>query len=665
MSMKPASLRTRRLASLALLSLLAAAGVAMSAQAAALPPIELLAARPAVIDASLSPDGHFIALVRAQAGKAALVLYDRRARTNQVLMGEPDAFRLQYCHWVSNQRIVCAYISFDNRGDHAFVRTRLVGIDIDGKNMRPLAQGSGAVRGEVLTNIVAWHTNQPETILFQADQGVGQEAEDTGAVTFGAQGTYAVPAVFELDTRNDRVRLRQPGRAPILRWVADSEGEVRLGRGFEGTQYSYYARLAGEKDWRRLARVEAYAKQDGFEPVAIKKSDPNKAYATTYTNGRQAVWLVDLADKADPELLYSHELVDVRAPLFDRQHDLIGFRYDTDLPHLYYTDADYAGASAAIEAALPGRFVQVYDRSDDGQTFMAIAESDRSAASYYIYDLPTHKIISLGLPYPGIEPDSLAPMKPISFAARDGKVIPAYITLPAGAVAGKLPLVVMPHGGPEARDSWGYDFLRHYLSTRGYAVLQVNFRGSDGYGWDWLMAAHQDWGGLSYDDVVDGVRWAIQQGIADPAHVGIVGWSFGGYIAEVGAQRDPGLFKCSVSVAGVSDLSRQVDSWYWSVAYRMVQAQIGTDKAKLQRDSPLQHAEDFKVPILLVHGDDDTQVDYEQSRLLDKALSRAGKPHRFVTIKGGDHSLLHAESDRVTLLHELDDFMGRNCPAGG
>jgi dipeptidyl aminopeptidase/acylaminoacyl peptidase len=629
------------------------------------PPIEVLAARPAVIDASLSPDGHSIAIVRAQAGKAALVLFDRQTRKSQVLMGEPKDYRFMYCHWVSNQRIVCSFIAFDNDAGDAYARTRLVGIDVDGQNMRPLAQSSGAVRGEVLTDIVSWHTNQPETILFQADAGAGQEVEDSGGTTFGAQGTYAVPSVFELDTRNDRVHVRQKGRAPILSWAADADGEVRLGWGLEDTKYSYYARLAGDSDWRRLARVEAFGKSEGFAPVALSKAEPNKAYAMSYTNGREAVWMIDLADKAEPKLLYSHDLVDVGGPLFDRRHNLIGFAYETDRPHIYYTDPDFAGVAAAVEGSFPDQAVVVGDRSDDGTAYLFTVGSDRSAEAYYLYDRETHKLTSLGAPHPGLDPAALAPMKPISFAARDGKMVAGYLTMPPGAAGGKVPLVVMPHGGPIARDSWEFDFLRHYLSTRGYAVLQVNFRGSSGYGYEWQHAAHQDWGGLSYDDVIDGVRWAIKQGVADPAKVAIVGWSFGGYITELAAARNPELFKCAASVAGVSDLSREIDSWYWTVEYKLAKAQIGLDKAKLQRDSPLQHADDFKVPILLVHGDDDTQVDYEQSKLLDKALSRANKPHRFVTIKGGDHSLLHAESDRVTLLHELDDFMAKNCPAGG
>jgi dipeptidyl aminopeptidase/acylaminoacyl peptidase len=145
--------------------------------------------------------------------------------------------------------------------------------------------------------------------------------------------------------------------------------------------------------------------------------------------------------------------------------------------------------------------------------------------------------------------------------------------------------------------------------------------------------------------------------------VQIVGWSFGGYVAELAAFRNPELYKCSVSIAGVSDLALLTDRYWGSVAYRAERARIGTDPAKLRRDSARAHAGEFKVPLLMVHGDNDVQVEYEQSKLLDKALTSAGKPHRFVTIKGGDHSLMHLESDRVTLLHEIDAFMQQGCPA--
>jgi dipeptidyl aminopeptidase/acylaminoacyl peptidase len=224
----------------------------------------------------------------------------------------------------------------------------------------------------------------------------------------------------------------------------------------------------------------------------------------------------------------------------------------------------------------------------------------------------------------------------------------------------------MPHGGPIARDSWEYFFLRQFLASRGYAVLQMNFRGSDGYGSDWFFAAHQDWGGLTYDDVIDGARWAIAQGTADPARVCIVGWSFGGYIALLGAQRNSDIFHCAVSIAGVSDLGLLIDDGYrwWDIG-DVLRKQIGTDPAKLRRDSPRLHAADFNVPVLILHGDQDPNVPRKQSQVMDAALTRASKSHRFLLVHGADHSFT-ADAGRATLLKEVESFLGShigNAPA--
>jgi len=249
-------------------------------------------------------------------------------------------------------------------------------------------------------------------------------------------------------------------------------------------------------------------------------------------------------------------------------------------------------------------------------------------------------------------------MQPIVYPARDGTQIPGYLSVPPGHPTRSLRLSVMPHGGPIARDTWRYFFLRHFLVSRGYAVLQMNFRGSSGYGEDWFFAAHQDRGGLTYDDVVDGGRWAIAQGIADPARVCIVGWSFGGYLAMVGAQRNADLFKCSVSISGLSDLGLLIDEGYRWMNAKIVKKQIGTDPGHLKRDSPLQHVDEFRVPLLMVHGDLDAQAPFEQSELMDKALTRAGKPHRFVRLPDADHALSKA-SDRATMLREVESFLSQ------
>jgi dipeptidyl aminopeptidase/acylaminoacyl peptidase len=368
---------------------------------------------------------------------------------------------------------------------------------------------------------------------------------------------------------------------------------------------------------------------------------------------------MDLTDKEDPALVFAHPVVDVRSPILSSKGELLGLRYETDVPMFYATNEHIRSVVEAVKTVVPGEFNVITESTRDDRIHVIRSSSDRNAPSYGILDTAAKTFERVGAPYPDIDSSSFAPMRSISYPARDGTQIPGYLSVPAGGPAAHLPLIVMPHGGPISRDTWHYFFLRAFLVSRGYAVLQMNFRGSSGYGSDWFFAAHQDWGGLTYDDVVDGGRWAIEQGIADPRRVCVVGWSFGGYIALVGAQRNPELFRCAVSIAGISDLGLLIDEGHHWLAAATVKKQIGTDPEKLKRDSPRLHASEFKVPVLLLHGDLDAQAPYEQSVVMDTALTRAGKPHRFVTIREADHQL-STESDRATMLREVEAFLAEH-----
>ncbi len=218
----------------------------------------------------------------------------------------------------------------------------------------------------------------------------------------------------------------------------------------------------------------------------------------------------------------------------------------------------------------------------------------------------------------------------------------------------------MPHGGPISRDYWRYNFLAQMLANRGYAVLQMNFRGSHGYGNGWFSQAHQDWGGLTYDDVIDGARWAAETGIADPQRMAILGWSFGGYVALLGAVRNNDLFQWSVSIAGVSDLPKLLWDERRFISSDTAREQLGRDFDKLKNDSPLRFAEDVDMPILLVHGDADIPVDIGLTKAMVRALKKANKPHEVLILKDAGHSLLK-EPDRLAMLQHVERFLGNSC----
>ena len=647
-------------------------GVPAHADKAPLPPISAFAARSLVEGVTVSPDGRLLATIQTNHGKGVVVVRERdgTGADSHAVLSEPDRIQIRWCRWATNTRLLCGYGGMTSMYGRYYLATRLVGVDADGKNMKVLIQDSVMAQGQNQDRVLQWNPGPPNTILVEADEGIGQGTKGltTGGnvSVYGNIGTHGAPAVFELNVVTGSMSIRQHSRRPIYHWYADRSGQVRLGWGQDGGELSYYARLARDTEWRRLAKFELFSRGNHFDPIAISYEDPNKAYALAGSEGREAVWLMDLTDKEDPTLVFAHPVVDVTDPLLARDSHLLGIHYENEYPNIYFTDDSAARLNTTIKSALPGVFSTVAGSSLDDSVYVIRSRSDVKPTSYSILDLTKRSLVAVGGPSADLASVRLAQMRPIHYAARDGVDIPGYLTTPRALEPKNLPLIIMPHGGPISRDRWGYDFLVQFLASRGYAVLQMNFRGSGGYGEDWYFAAHQDWGGLTYNDVVDGARWAIDQKIADPNRLCIVGWSFGGYVALLGAQRNRDLFQCSVDIAGVSDLQALVDDGYnWMHGHAYRQLQLGTDADKLRRDSPRRHAAEFNMPLLIVHGDHDAQVPIHQSQIMAAALDKAGKPYRLIEIKDADHSLSD-ESDRVTLLTALEAFLAANLnPAAG
>ena len=634
-------------------------------------PIEAFAARPSTSGATLAPDGEHLAIIRSTNGRGYVVVQARDfTREPQLVMTEPEHWRITWCRFASNTRLLCGLHASVRERTLVYNTSRLVGVDIDGRNLKVLVQNADAAKGQFQDRVLQWNTGIPNTVLIEADEGLDAEQRSLvagGGQIYGHVGTNALPGVVELNVQTGALKERQRSRSPIRHWRADPQGEVRLGWGQEGAQISYYARLKGDSEWHRLARFEAFNREQHFEPVAIGADKPNIAFAIGPSDNKNALWQLDLTDQAEPRLVYANPAVDISTTTISEDGRLYGVHYETERPGDHYTDPHTANIIAALKTAMPEVYSRLVSRTADERRFIVHSYSDTQADFYSYLDESNGKLLRLGGPVAALDPQALSPVTPIAYPARDGTPIPGYLTLPRDRSARDLPLIVMPHGGPIARDSWHYFFLTQFLANRGYAVLQMNFRGSSGYGGDWFYAAHQDWGGLTYDDVVDGARWAIKEGTADPRRLCIVGWSFGGYLALLGAQRNADLFRCAVDVAGISDLGLLVNESYQYVNgadYR--RRQLGTDSEKLKRDSPRQHAADFAVPLLMVHGDLDAQVPIEHSRAMARALKRDDRPYRLVEITDGDHSL-SAESARITLLREIESFLAEHLapnPAG-
>jgi dipeptidyl aminopeptidase/acylaminoacyl peptidase len=296
---------------------------------------------------------------------------------------------------------------------------------------------------------------------------------------------------------------------------------------------------------------------------------------------------------------------------------------------------------------------------------IAYVSSPSHPASFYLMDLTTNKADLVGEEYPGLASAQLGEVRVVSYTARDGTTIPAYLTLPPGGLEKDLPLVVLPHGGPEDRDDFAFDWWPQFIATRGYAVLQPQYRGSTGFGDAFRLAGRKQWGGLMQDDVTDGVKWLINQGVADPHRVCIVGSSYGGYAALAGAAFTPELYACAASINGITNLpelgayardhfgSDSFQVGYW-------RDDIGSPRdPEVAARSPLNAVENIRSPVMLMYSTDDTVVPPSQSEAMAHALQRNGKDFSLVTLGGDDHWLSRSAT-RVKILKELDSFLAKN-----
>jgi dipeptidyl aminopeptidase/acylaminoacyl peptidase len=335
-----------------------------------------------------------------------------------------------------------------------------------------------------------------------------------------------------------------------------------------------------------------------------------------------------------------------------------------------FFDAKLQASWNAVVKAFPGEQVSLSSWSDDKRKLVVLADSPTQGPAYALVDLDTKSARFLGETYVGMTPEGVAEVRAIKYKAADGLEITGYLTLPRGKDPKNLPLVVLPHGGPEGRDTLGFDWWSQALASRGYAVLQPNFRGSEGFGWKFVQAGFGQWGKAMQTDLSDGVRYLAKQGTIDPKRVCIVGGSYGGYAALAGATLDRGVYRCAVSVAGPADLKRMlVDSSrnfesnqnstmrYW---LRFMGAD-GVKDPDLAVISPAKLADKVEIPLMLIHGKDDTVVPYVQSTIMADAMKKAGKPVELVTLPSEDHWLSRGAT-RLQMLTSMVGFLEKNNP---
>ena len=637
--MERATGRMRLLVSLAL-------GLAAASPVGAQPdPAAAFGARESIEDISLSPDGRRIAYLAPYQGQGSR-LYTVDLSTGESVQAtavDGRSQRLGSCGWVSPERLVCTVFALRRVQTEVAGASRFVALDADGSDIVTLGERSWRTGGGgALRRVLEWRTGEPETILMTSGAGV-----------------------IRIDTRSNEVDIVEEPMTYAVEYLSDGRGRVRLYgaqriRGateMDSDEIEYRYRPAASAGWQSLG-VYNFMTREGMNPLAVD-AESDSAYVLDKLDGRTALYRVALDGSARRELLVSHEEVDVDGIVrLGRRGRVIGATYATDVRQVVYFDPELRRLAEQLSRALPELpLIRFLGASDDESVLLIWAGSDRDPGRYYTYARGDRRLNEIMLARPQLEDVRLAEVRPIRFPASDGTSIPGYLTLPIGRDARNLPAIVIPHGGPGSRDEWGFDWLAQYFAHRGFAVLQPNFRGSAGYGDQWFQRnGFQSWR-LAVGDVNDAGRWLAREGIADPAKLAILGWSYGGYAALQSAVLDPNLYRAIVAIAPVTDLNALREEARGWTSFRLMSDFIGSGP-HVREGSPAHNARAIRVPVLLFHGDHDANANVRHSRLMRDRLGDAGRPAELVIFPGLDHYLEDSEA-RTQLLRRSDAFLRR------
>lgn len=470
-------------------------------------------------------------------------------------------------------------------------------------------------------------------------------------------GSY--PALYKVNIKNQKASLIQPSIDGIRGWVLDQQQNVRIAMYMDTNKgiWTIRHRASAKDKWKDLWSYKVFS-EDQVNPVGFGP-DANTLYITAYHQGRMALFQVDLRDAAlTKKLLLSDPDYDIQGHLVYSPKDgqVIGVD-NYELGGTHFFDPEMQKLKGKIDKALASTKNYLYTFSKDLQKFIVFSFNSQESGTYYLGQQNPTKLDAIAYKYKKLSPDLMAKTERIEYKARDGLLIEGFLTLPKNKPAKKLPTLMFPHGGPIARDSDGFDYWAQFFANKGYAVLQMNFRGSDGQGIELRNAGLKNWGKEMQDDIEDGARKLIADGIADPESIAIVGASYGGYAALMGVVKTPDFYQCAISINGVSNVYDLVkDNRAFWLGYNVIDEQIGNDNANLKAISPVNHADKVKVPVLLIHGADDRQVEIKHSYEMRDALEKAGKKVTFLELPHEDHYLTN-EQNRIATFKAMDQFL--------
>ena len=609
-------------------------------------PVETFAQLPQYGQVQLSPDGSKVAaLVKIDMedmlGTAIQVGNLETGKSEFFAYAPVEKYRVNWIRWANNSQVLMSARFPAKRQGTPTTETRLLRVSV--------------LNGEI-ASVFSRQFLRKQTYFPQfQDEVVDVLPDDEEHILIaGSFRSISYSDIYKVSLQTGRVKRVLVGKEYFDSWLTDRNHEVRISVYRKDTEFRIMHRPAGGKKWNVLWEYEAFS-EDAVRPLGFD-ADPNILYINAYHEGRQAIFKVDLSDSGlRRELVFSNPYYDAGSSLIysRKSRKIVGTRFSTQGGFTFWDD-EYLALQKGLNAVLPDTSNTLFSLSDNERRYIVLASSDTEPGKYYVGDRDSGTMTMFANRYADLDSATLADKKYIEYEARDGLVIGGYLTVPAGA--GPYPTIIFPHGGPISFDDGGFDYWTQYFASRGYAVLQMNFRGSAGQGYDFMKAGLKSWGLDMQNDVEDGTRWMLDEGLADPERICVVGASYGGYAALMEAARNPDLYRCAVSFAGVTDLAYLVSVSRRYTNYDVVKEQIGSNRRDLKARSPITLAEDIELPILLAHGTDDRRVRVRHSVAMYRALKKHDKVVDYLEFNDGDHFLSN-QDHRIEFFKAMDGFL--------
>ena len=581
----------------------------------------------------ISPDGNFIAFTQPYQNRMNIFVQTRGSDDAKRVTSMTDRDITEY-FWKGNNRLL--YLK-DFGGDENF---HLFAVDKDAAKEVDL-------------------TPYDSTRVMMVDD---LKDHDTDVLIQMNKRDKQIFDVYRLNTVTGDMKMVAENPGDIRSWMTDHDGNIRIATSSDGVNTSTLYR-ANEQDSFRVMLTTNF--KESFSPLFF--TFDNKAIYAASNLGRDKVAIVkyDIANSEELEMIYDNPDVDVEGMQYSRKRKVLTeIDYTTWEPQRKILDKETENIYRTLEGKFPGYQIVLTSNDKNEDIFTFRTYNDRTLGSYYIYEEKTGKTAKLADRNPWLDQNDLVEMKPITYKTRDGLTINGYLSLPKGKDPKNLPVVVNPHGGPWARDTWTFNPEVQFLANRGYAVLQMNYRGSTGYGKKFWEASFKEWGKKMQDDISDGVKWLIDQKIADPKRIAIYGGSYGGYAALAGLTFTPELYCCGVDYVGVSNLFTFMKSIppYWKPYLDMFYEMVGDpedDSMLLASASPLFHVDQIKAPLLVAQGAKDPRVNINESNQIVDALKKRGIDVPYLVKDNEGHGFAN-EENRFDFYQAMEDFLAKH-----